>query len=73
MIFFQVDGIFDFQQLFVFISHRVLAQERDYKMHHVCACVGVCVYALVCHADFSKTTTATDFLSINCPNEFLCP
>ena len=31
-------------------------------------CVGVC--ALVCHADFSRTIIATDFLSINCPNEF---
>ena len=31
------------------------------------------VRALVCHADFSQTTTATDFLSINCPNEFPRP
>ena len=58
---------------FVFISHRALAREGDYKMHHVCACVCGWVrvwWVLVCHADFSKTTTATDFLSINCPNEF---
>ena len=40
-------------------------------MHHVCAWVRVC--ALVCHTDFSKTTTARNFLSINCPNEFSCP
>ena len=31
------------------------------------------VHALVCHAGFSETTTATDFLSINCPNEFSRP
>ena len=34
-------------------------------MHPVCVCGGAhggaCVCALVCHADFSKTTTATDF------------
>ena len=34
----------------------------------MCACMGACkgarVHALVCHADFSKTTTATDFMSI---------
>ena len=37
-------------------------REGDYKMHPVraCVCAGVC--ALVCHADFSKTATATDFL-----------
>ena len=44
-------------------------QRGYYKMHHVFACVGgagvcVCVRVLVCHADISKTTTATDFLSI---------
>ena len=43
---------------FIIISHRALAREGDYKIHHVCACVRV----LVCHTDFSKTTTATDFL-----------
>ena len=35
-------------------------------MMPVCACVRGCVHAcvraLVSHADFSKTTTATDFL-----------
>ena len=31
------------------------------------------ICALVCHADFSKTTTATDILSINCRNEFSRP
>ena len=31
-------------------------------MHPVHMCVRACVCALVCHADFSKTTTATDFL-----------
>ena len=36
------------------ISHWALAREGDYEMMPVCA--------LVCHADFSKTTTATDFL-----------
>ena len=46
----------------VFISHRALAREGDYKTHPVGACVRVCVHALVCHADFSKTATATDFL-----------
>ena len=40
------------------ISRRALAREGDYKMMSVCACVR----ALVSHADFSKTTTATDFL-----------
>ena len=50
------------------ISRRALGREGDYKMHPVCACM----CALVCHAGFSKTATATDFLSINCPNEFLC-
>ena len=40
-------------------------------MHH--AWILVCVSALLCHADFSKTTTATDILSINCPNEFSHP
>ena len=40
------------------ISRRALAREGDYKMHPVRACVRV----LVCHADFSKTATATDFL-----------
>ena len=45
----------------IFISRRALAREGDYKMMSVCACVRVCVRALVSHADFSKTTTATDF------------
>ena len=40
------------------ISRRALAREGDYEMMSVCACVR----ALVSHADFSKTTTATDFL-----------
>ena len=31
-------------------------------MMPVCACVRVCVRVLVSHTDFSKTTTATDFL-----------
>ena len=38
----------------IFISRRA----GDYEMMSVCACVR----ALVSHADFSKTTTATDFL-----------
>ena len=42
----------------IFISRRALAREGDYEMMPVCACVR----ALVSHADFSKTTTATDFL-----------
>ena len=46
----------------IFISRRALAREGDYEMMPVCACVHVCVRALVCHADFSKTTTATDVL-----------
>ena len=33
----------------------------------------MCVCAIVCHADFSKTTTATEFLSIICPNELSRP
>ena len=44
------------------ISCRALAREGDYEMMSVCACVRACVRALVSHADFSKTTTATDFL-----------
>ena len=40
-----------------FISRQGLAREGDYEMMPVC----VCVRALVSHADFSKTTTATDF------------
>ena len=44
----------------IFISRRALAQEGDYEMMPVHACV--CVRALVSHADFSKTTAATDFL-----------
>ena len=39
-------------------------------MHHVCVLVHACMCALVCHVAFSKTTTARDFLAINCPNEF---
>ena len=41
----------------LFISRRALAREGDYEMMPVCACVR----ALDSHADFSKTTTATDF------------
>ena len=44
------------------ISRRALAREGDYKMHPVRGWVGGCVRALVCHADFSKTATATNFL-----------
>ena len=39
------------------ISRQALAREGDYEMMPVCACLRVCVS----HADFSKTTTATDF------------
>ena len=50
----------------IFISRRALAREGDYEMMPVCACVRACVCAcvraLVSHADFSKTTAATDFL-----------
>ena len=46
----------------IIISCRALAWEGDYEMHPVRACVRACVCALVCHADFSKTATATDFL-----------
>ena len=46
----------------IIISRRALAREGDYEMMPVCACVRACVRALVSHADFSKTTTATDFL-----------
>ena len=42
--------------------YRALAREGDYKMHLVCGCARACLHALVCHAHFSKTTTATDFL-----------
>ena len=49
-------------KLHFFISRRALAWEGDYEMMPVCVCVCACVHALVCHADFSKTTTATDFL-----------
>ena len=44
-------------------------------MHHVGACVCVCrgVCISVSGRCFSKTTTDTDFLSINYPNEFLRP
>ena len=30
----------------------------------------LCVRALVCHADFSKTTTATDFCKLIVPMNF---
>ena len=55
-----------------FISRWALTWEGDYKMHPVHACVHACmrVCALVCHTDFRFS--ATDFLSINCPNEFSC-
>ena len=59
-----------------FISCWALVREGDYKMHPMCACVcvgGGGMHALMCHTDFSKMTTAIDFLSINCPNEFSCP
>ena len=49
---------FPIKNILVIISRRALAQEGDYEMHPV----HVCVCALVCHADFSKTATATDFL-----------
>ena len=41
-------------------------------MMSVCvrACVRVCVRALVSHADFSKTTTATDFCKLIVPMNF---
>ena len=42
----------------IIISRRALAWEGDYEMMNVCTCVR----ALISHADFSKTTTATDFL-----------
>ena len=38
----------------IFVSRRALAREGDYEM--------VPVRVLVCHSDFSKITTATDFL-----------
>ena len=47
---------------FIIISRRALARKGDYEMMSVCACVRACVRVLVSHADFSKTTTATDFL-----------
>ena len=50
------------REVTVIISRRALAREGDYEMMSVCACVRACVRALVSHADFSKTTTATDFL-----------
>ena len=43
---------------FIIISR----QAGDYEMMPVCSCVRACVRALVSHADFSKTTAATDFL-----------
>ena len=46
----------------VIISRGALARQGDYEMMSVLACVRVCVRALVSHADFSKTTTATVFL-----------
>ena len=39
-------------------------------MMPVCACVRACVHALVSHADFSKTTTATDFCKLIAPMNF---
>ena len=56
-----------YNELFHFIiSRRASAREGDYEMMPVCACVHACVCAcvraLVSHADFSKTTTSTDFL-----------
>ena len=46
----------------IIISRWALAREGDYEMMSVCACVRACVRALVSHADFSKTATATAFL-----------
>ena len=51
-------SVFFASQEIIIISRRALAREGDYEMMSVCACVR----ALVSHADFSKTTTATDFL-----------
>ena len=45
----------------IIISRRALAREGHYEMMSV-FCVRACVCALVSHADFSKTATATDFL-----------
>ena len=45
----------------------------DINLHHVCACVRVCVRGCVCHAVFSKTITVRHFLSKKSPNEFSCP
>ena len=42
---------------YLIISRQALAREGDYEMMPVCACV-----PLVSHADFFKTTTATEFL-----------
>ena len=50
----------------IFISHRPLAREGDYEMMPVCACMR----ALLCHAHFSKTTTATDFCKLIVPMNF---
>ena len=53
--------IMQYFYLFI-ISRRHLAREGDDKMHHVCVYVHVWLYALVCYADFSTTSTARDFL-----------
>ena len=44
--------------VFTVVKNAALAREGDYEMMPVRACV----CALVSHADFSKTATATDFL-----------
>ena len=46
----------------LFISRWALAREGDCEMMSVCACLSACMRALVSHADFSETATATDFL-----------
>ena len=51
-------GVNKMAAMVFFISRRALAREGDYEMMSVRACVCACVS----HADFSKTTTATDFL-----------
>ena len=48
------------------ISRRALAREGDYEMMPVC----VCMCALVCYADFSKTNIATEFLKLIVPMNF---
>ena len=55
--------ISSYMYFYMFVdSRQALALEGDYEMMPVRAWVRVCVRSLVSHADFSKTTTATDFL-----------